>query len=82
MLDEVKGGGGLVGADEEEEGMPRRTRASLCTASHLRSVRSGQWGGSGFGLGVHYAHRYSRKSENIGRRKKYTIWDNMCVRGL
>ena len=26
----------------------RRTRG-LCTASHLRSVRSGQWGGSGFG---------------------------------
>ena len=26
----------------------RRTRA-LCTASHLRSVRSGPWGGSGFG---------------------------------
>ena len=26
----------------------RRTRP-LCTASHLRSVRSGHWGGSGFG---------------------------------
>ena len=33
-------------------------------------------------LGVHYAHRYSRKPPNLGRRKKYTLFENMCVRAL
>ena len=33
-------------------------------------------------LGVHYAHRYSCKPPNLGRRKKYTLLENMCVRGL
>ena len=33
-------------------------------------------------LGVHYARRYSRKPPNLGRRKKYTLLENMCLRGL
>ena len=33
-------------------------------------------------LRVHYAHRYSRKPPHLGRHKKYTLLENMCVRGL
>ena len=32
-------------------------------------------------LGVHYAHVYSRKPPNPGRRKKCTFLENMCLTG-
>ena len=58
--------------------MPKNPKSSYCSAMLHMNILNQQKPV----LGVHYAHRYSRKPPTLGRCKKYTLFENMRVRGL